>query len=188
MARRGFEFRADFVHRARPGFEGRVAAVDAFVVDGGDGGRIGRSGQGSFLAVFKTFGDRRSPGLLSFPRPGATLALDFPNRGADTLKLFTELDAVVSESGGALYPAKDARMSPDLFLSGYPRLHEFTRYLDPAFSSSFWRRAGPPSSAARSADTPRADAVRADSSTTSASLDDASPADAPRGHAPSAAA
>jgi FAD/FMN-containing dehydrogenase len=155
--------------------------------------RIGRSGQGSFLAVFKTFGDRRSPGLLSFPRPGATLALDFPNRGAATLKLFTELDAVVSDCGGALYPAKDARMSPELFLSGYPRLHEFTRYIDPAFSSRFWRRVGPPSSAARSASATQADAVRADSSTTSAPPAGASPvgtppADASRGHAPSAAA
>ncbi|MEY2689454.1 MAG: hypothetical protein RL375_3653 [Pseudomonadota bacterium] len=105
--------------------------------------RIGRSGQGSFLAVFKTFGDRRSPGMLSFPRPGATLALDFPNRGAATLTLFNELDAVVSQAGGALYPAKDARMSPELFRSGYPRAEAFARYVDPAFSSSFWRRVGP---------------------------------------------
>jgi FAD/FMN-containing dehydrogenase len=104
---------------------------------------IGRSGQGSFLAVFKTFGDRVSPGLLSFPRPGATLALDFPNHGASTLRLFDTLDQIVAEAGGALYPAKDARMPATLFRSGYPQLDTFSRYLDPAFSSSFWRRVDP---------------------------------------------
>lgn len=105
--------------------------------------RIARCGQGSFLAVFKTFGARRSPGLLSFPRPGATLALDFPNRGLSTGRLFEELDAVVREAGGTLYPAKDARMPAELFERGYPRLEAFTRYLDPGFSSSFWRRVMP---------------------------------------------
>lgn len=103
---------------------------------------ISRSGQGSFLAVFKTFGERRSPGLLSFPRPGATLALDFPNRGESTLALFRELDAIVAAAGGALYAAKDARMPAGLFRSGYPRLDEFRPFVDPAFSSSLWRRLG----------------------------------------------
>lgn len=102
--------------------------------------RIARSGQGSFLAVLKTFGEHEPPGMLSFCRPGATLALDFPNRGKATLRLFGELDAVVREAGGALYPAKDARMSPDMFEIGYSRLDEFSKYVDQGFSSSFWRR------------------------------------------------
>jgi FAD/FMN-containing dehydrogenase len=105
--------------------------------------RLKRGGQGSFLAVFKTFGAQPSRGLLSFPRPGATLALDFPNRGEDTLKLFGELDAVVAEAGGALYPAKDARMPPQMFERGFPALERFTAFLDPHFSSSFWRRVMP---------------------------------------------
>jgi FAD/FMN-containing dehydrogenase len=101
---------------------------------------IGRSGQGSFLAVLKTFGAIRSPGLLSFPREGVTLALDFPNRGTTTRRLFDRLDRVVMEAGGALYPAKDARMPAELFRRGFPEWEKFTRYRDPAFSSDFWRR------------------------------------------------
>jgi len=102
--------------------------------------RIAAAGQGSFLAVLKTFGDVPSPGMLSFPAPGITLALDFPNRGAATLRLFDELDSVVRDCGGRLYPAKDARMSAADFHRGYPRLGEFQQQLDPAFSSNFWQR------------------------------------------------
>ncbi len=102
--------------------------------------RIARSGQGSFLAVLKTFGRLPSLGLLSFPRAGATLALDFPNRGHATLRLFEELDAVVREAGGAIYPAKDARMPGSMFERGYPRAQEFSRFIDPRFGSDFWRR------------------------------------------------
>jgi FAD/FMN-containing dehydrogenase len=103
-------------------------------------GRIRIAGQGSFLAVLKTFGDVPSPGLLSFPRPGITLALDFANRGPDTLRLFGELEEVVRAAGGALYPAKDATMTARTFAASYPRLTEFEPHVDPGFSSSFWRR------------------------------------------------
>ncbi len=101
---------------------------------------ITASKQGSFLAVIKTFGAKESPGMMSFPKPGITLALDFPNRGASTLKLFKELDALVDASGGLLYPAKDARMSPTFFQKGYPQWEAFSEFVDPKFSSSFWRR------------------------------------------------
>jgi hypothetical protein len=101
---------------------------------------IARSGEGSFLAVLKTFGDRPSVGMLSFPQPGVTLALDFPNKGAQTLKLFERLDAIVREAGGRIYPAKDARMPRDLFEAGYPRLAEFLPYRDPGISSAMSRR------------------------------------------------
>ncbi len=103
-------------------------------------GEIARSGRGSFLAVLKEFGDRPSPGLLSFPRPGTTLALDFPNDGPDLLKMLDRLDHIVSEAGGAVYAAKDARMSPSLFRQAYPAWEEFSRFIDPRFSSGFWRR------------------------------------------------
>jgi FAD/FMN-containing dehydrogenase len=101
---------------------------------------IGRSGMGSFLAVLKVFGEIASPGMLSFPMPGTTLALDFPNAGAATLRLFTRLDAIVREAGGRIYPAKDARMPRDLFLGRYPRLAEFLAFRDPGIDSAMARR------------------------------------------------
>ena len=104
---------------------------------------IAGSGQGSFLAVLKTFGDKPSPGMLSFPLPGVTLALDFPNRGAPTLALFTRLDAIVAAAGGRLYAAKDARMGAELFQRSYPRLNEFLPFVDPKFWSDFARRVMP---------------------------------------------
>ncbi|CAA0113935.1 Decaprenylphosphoryl-beta-D-ribose oxidase [Starkeya nomas] len=101
---------------------------------------IARAGTGSFLAVLKTFGAVASPGLLSFPREGTTLALDFPNRGPETLALLSRLDAIVREAKGRLYPAKDGRLPPDLFHAGYPAAERFAQHVDPGISSSFWRR------------------------------------------------
>jgi FAD/FMN-containing dehydrogenase len=99
-----------------------------------------RSGLPSFLTVLKMFGDVASPGWMSFPRRGVTLALDFANRGEKTYRLLEELDRVTRQSGGRVYPAKDARMSPESFAAYYPERERFARYVDPAFSSSFWRR------------------------------------------------
>lgn len=101
---------------------------------------IRHSHQGSFLAVLKTFGDREPLGMLSFPRPGVTLALDFPNNGNKTRDLFDRLDAIVQEAGGRIYLAKDARMPRDLFEAGYPRLREFKKYRDPGITSAMSRR------------------------------------------------
>ena len=101
---------------------------------------VARSTEACFLAVLKVFGDIKSPGLLSFPRPGLTLALDLPMRGARTLRLLQSLDELVLINGGALYPAKDARMSPTMFTAGFPNWTEFAQFIDPKFSSSFWRR------------------------------------------------
>lgn len=101
---------------------------------------IAESGQGSFLAVLKTFGGKASPGMLSFPREGVTLALDFPNKGAKTLALFDRLDAIVAEAGGRLYPAKDARMPRWLFDRGYPEKDAFQEHRDPGIQSDFAKR------------------------------------------------
>jgi len=102
--------------------------------------RISSKKQGSFLSVLKTMGNKKSPAMLSFCRPGVSLALDFPNHGRKTTELLTELEDIAMEAGGALYPAKDANMKPATFQASYPRLEEFTPLIDPAYTSSFWQR------------------------------------------------
>lgn len=101
---------------------------------------INHARQGSFLGVLKKFGDIPSPGLLSFPRPGTTFALDFPFVGEETLSLFNKLDEVVRQYGGAVYPAKDARMSAEDFQTYFPQWRTYCQYKDPKFSSNLWRR------------------------------------------------
>ncbi|ALO47187.1 FAD-binding oxidoreductase [Pseudohongiella spirulinae] len=101
---------------------------------------INASGQGSFLAVLKTFADRPAAGLLSFPQAGATLALDFPDCGETTLALFDRLDQIVMQAGGRLYAAKDARMAAAMFRRGYPQLPDFLPHRDPGVSSDLSRR------------------------------------------------
>ena len=76
----------------------------------------------------------------SLPCPGTTLALDFPNRGDSTLTLMGRLDAIVREAGGRLYPAKDGRIPPEMFRTSYTNWEDFALYVDPGFSSHFWRR------------------------------------------------
>lgn len=102
--------------------------------------RIAESDQASFLAVLKCFGNQSPEGLLSFPRAGVTLALDFPNRGDPTRTLLHELNRITLDHGGALYPAKDATMTPEHFHASHPALDLFLPHVDPAFSSGFARR------------------------------------------------
>jgi len=94
--------------------------------------RVARRGDASFLAVLKKLG--HGDGLLSFPLPGYTLALDFPVRG-DILDFLDEIDRLVVAAGGRLYLAKDARQSRATFEAGYPALARFKairKSLDPA--------------------------------------------------------
>lgn len=99
-----------------------------------------RHGQGSFLTVLKRFGDQASPGLMSFPRPGYTLTLDFPDRGQMTLDLLRELDEITCRAGGAVNPYKDRRMSPETFEASFPQWEQLEAVRDPALVSDFWRR------------------------------------------------
>ncbi|MGE0800682.1 MAG: FAD-binding protein [Lautropia sp.] len=101
---------------------------------------ISRHGQGSFLAVLKRCGDLPSPGVLSFPISGTSLALDFAQHDRLEPVVFARLDAIVREAGGRLYPAKDAHMSGEDFRRAYPAWPQVESLRDPAICSKFWRR------------------------------------------------
>jgi decaprenylphospho-beta-D-ribofuranose 2-oxidase len=96
--------------------------------------RLSRSHTASFLAVLKRFGPG-TPGPLSFPTSGWTLALDFAVGPPQLPALLDELDDRVTEAGGRCYLAKDGRSRPELIPQWYPRLDELRavqRRLDPA--------------------------------------------------------
>jgi FAD/FMN-containing dehydrogenase len=101
---------------------------------------IAQARVGTFLSVLKGFGDCPSPGLLSFPQRGATLAVDLPVSRGRTASLLARCDAIVAAAGGRLYPAKDARMPGAMYRAGYPRWRAFAAFIDPRCSSAFWRR------------------------------------------------
>ena len=94
----------------------------------------------SYLAVIKTFGDLASPGLMSFPLPGTTVALDIPAPNSHDRRALDRADAMVADVGGRVYPAKDARMSATMFQRFFPQWRTLEATRDPAISSSFWRR------------------------------------------------
>lgn len=100
---------------------------------------IAKACEGSFLAVLKRCGDIQSPGLLSFPLPGSSLALDFPQK-SELTSLFKHLDSIVREAGGRLYPAKDAHMSGSDFRHAYPQWEQLEALRDPTLISHFWKR------------------------------------------------
>src|SRR5262249_38149125 len=58
------------------------------------------AGEPSFLAVLKVLGDRPSPGILSFPMSGVTLALDLANRGDTTRRLLDRMADLAGAAGG----------------------------------------------------------------------------------------
>jgi FAD/FMN-containing dehydrogenase len=105
---------------------------------------LSASRRSSFLAVLKRFG-AEGKGLLSFPLPGFTLALDLPLRDKGLFSLLDKLDHIVLQHGGRVYLAKDARLSAESFKTMYPRYSAWQKIkqsIDPAnrFSSSLARR------------------------------------------------
>jgi FAD/FMN-containing dehydrogenase len=103
-------------------------------------GAVAASGRGSFLAVMKRCGTAESPGLMSFPLPGVSIALDFPQHPELASRVFPRLDAIVRAAGGRLYPAKDAHMSGADFRAQYPSWERVEALRDPALDSRFWQR------------------------------------------------
>ena len=107
--------------------------------------KVSAAGKGSFLSVLKKFG-KQNKNLLSFPREGYTLTLDF-KREEKIFPLLNELDEIVLNHGGRLYLAKDARMSEAMFKAGYPEWERFLQVknrVDPSsmFSSLQSNRLG----------------------------------------------
>lgn len=100
---------------------------------------ISNSGSGSFLAVLKNFGNIKSPGLLSFPIEGISLALDFA-QGKYLNELLDKLDEIVVKFNGKIYPAKDAHMSAKNFKKFYPNWQELEGFRDKSLNSHFWDR------------------------------------------------
>lgn len=98
--------------------------------------KISDKGMGSFLAVLKVFG--KQDDLISFPKEGYTLALDFPVRKG-LFEFLDELDKVVLDYGGRIYLSKDARMKSEIFWSGYSNAQKFSeivRKFNPSFKFS----------------------------------------------------
>jgi FAD/FMN-containing dehydrogenase len=103
-------------------------------------GVIATAGSGSFLSILKRCGHVASPGLLSFPFPGISLALDFPHREKLNRSIFPRMDAIVRLARGRLYPAKDAHMTAEDFRHFYPAWKQVEALRDPRLCSRFWRR------------------------------------------------
>jgi len=94
-----------------------------------------------YLAVLKRFGDLPSPGWLSFPRKGWTLAMDLPfGDGTAARVLRDRCDPIVLDAGGRVYPAKDACLSAATYQAMFPEWERVEQLRDPQVTSSFWRR------------------------------------------------
>lgn len=87
--------------------------------------KVSSAGKGSFLSVLKKFGPENK-NLLSFPKEGYTLALDF-KREEQIFPLLDELDQIILEHDGRIYLTKDARMSEAVFKAGYSNWEDFLK-------------------------------------------------------------
>jgi decaprenylphospho-beta-D-ribofuranose 2-oxidase len=88
--------------------------------------RLTAGGAGAYLCVMKDCG-AQGKGMLSFPKPGISFALDIPNRGAEARALLEALDEMVIDAGGRVYLAKDAFTRAESFRRMEPRLEAWQR-------------------------------------------------------------
>ena len=77
-----------------------------------------------FLCVIKDCGSE-GKGMLSFPRPGVSIAVDFPVHPTKTPVLVDRLNELVIAEGGRIYLTKDALTRPEHFRAMEPRLDAF---------------------------------------------------------------
>lgn len=105
---------------------------------------LSRRGGASFLCVIKDCGEE-GEGLLSFPRPGISIAVDLPVR-AGTQALVDALNERVIAEGGRIYLAKDRFTRPEHFraMEGerLERFEEVKKKWDPEnrLASAQWAR------------------------------------------------
>ena len=78
-----------------------------------------------YVCVMKTCG-AQGQGMLSFPKPGITFAMDLPI-DRRTQSIVDRLNERLIEEGGRIYLAKDAFTRPEHFRAMEPRLDEWLR-------------------------------------------------------------
>ena len=76
------------------------------------------------LSVLKKHGNAGSPGIISFPIEGFSLALDFINKPG-IVDFLHELDELVCNFGGRVYLAKDALLKDASFHKMYSNAEKF---------------------------------------------------------------
>jgi decaprenylphospho-beta-D-ribofuranose 2-oxidase len=149
----GFFYPLDKLQNWNRGYGRRGFTQYQFVIPFADGERrmreiltaIFAGGELPFLNILKRLG-RESGGVLSFPREGYTLAIDFPIR-RDTVALLRRLDEIVLDAGGRIYLGKDSYLDAATFRAMYPDTEhwlETKAKYDPrgVFTSNLARRVG----------------------------------------------